>query len=1131
MTRMMTRYASSMLFLLLLLTSSCSDDRKKSGDIPLTLHLKGRVNAPANVVGSTIEFYSVGEDQRRLVTSVIANPSGAFEAAIDGLLQSEPLLVCTGGAGKATDSWTGKSFSIPESQPLCAIFNVSDALDEELLVIDPWSTLAFGLAEGYRSFGSKRGIANTAWTSVIPKAAERLATHLSAETPPSIGVTDPADPAVETLWAPSARMASGVGAAALARMANGWPVEPGRVALTMPELLYALVADARDGLFDGLTVDEVGNPVEVELGASVLSSQTLRHDLASAIHDLVTQTETTFADGVDAVAAFNAVDGWYQQLSMARGALFPDDSTILFDPVPPAIELGPQLPGEDDLLVSADVLNLQITASDPHGVEALWVSSPDDFSDLTGQPVGDNKTFSLALDFDPVGFAGKKVFFRIHARDISGNEDSVDRTFRVSLASPIIEEVQPLSEVCLETPPEELLVLASHPDGLEITVALEFLGGKTHCTAKSDGFHHCPVTLVDGTEVTIIASDLLGRTDEVSWTLCVDALPPIITFDPPGGGWYGPDDPMVAVTVEDEHEVEVLSLTVNEVEIEAIAKSGVTVVELPTFEGTEEAIVEVSAADIAAHLTSASATYLFDSSPPDIQASELGIITNSFDLIEYKFRVLDAESGVASVQIIGGQGIWSMDVEGSWYVLVGTVVPQPGVPASVTVEAEDMVGNKSSRVLVVFLDSSTPTIVQAPSFVTDDATVSPVYDALSGEVDYLPEGAALVSLNKNSCADICPPFSKYAPLLFGDSVPDELSQAVPSLSFTISDPCPTGAIKATLTVEANWYAGDELLHAAPAVEADCLGDNVTIPLLLPLSDDGIGELPGSLVPDRLRLEVTDLGGQVASREVFLEMTVLPPPLFLLDDAADQPEDPIDLFLTPAAPALHQALEGGTYFRRMLLNPTTVSATVTVESLPLESLLISHARIYVQADGPQGTACAIGKCRHLGGPGDGECTAPQSSAVDTWYANSSQQVRLRHVPTEGEPALVLAGNSFAVGADTWCYLDVMTGVPEQPLLLEEAVTVALENGDGQHVHLVSTDVWDVACTWNAGFPPEVSYYEAPDIVTGYALQIKAAATLAFKVAMVGASGDSQWVAPVESLIKSYTPPFVLPLAPW
>ena len=1123
--------ASRLLILLLLGTSACGGDRGDSSAESMTLQLKGRVSAPAGVVGSTVEFYSVTGDQRQLMKTVLSTPSGAFIVEIDGLLQSEPLLICTAGSGKATDSWTGKSFSIPVARPLCAIFNVSAALADDLLVIDPWSTLAFGLADGYRSFGSKRGLSNTAWNSVIPKAAERLAAHLCVEAPPNIGFTDPADPALETLWVPSARMASGVSAAALARMANGWPVEPGRVPLTMPDLLYALVADAQDGLFDGKTLDQDGKPIAVQLGASTLSSQTLRYDLAEAIHDLVSQTAPTFAEGADGVAAFNTVDGWYEQLSTAQGALFPDDATTLFDPLPPVIVLSPGFPADDSLLASADILDLLATASDPHGVESLWITSPQVYSQLLGKPVTDNKEFALPLSFDPTAWAGKEVFFRIHARDTAGNEESVDRIFRVSLAAPVIEEVLPESDICLSAPPAELLVLASHSDGLEVKVALTFVGGQTHCTAYSDGFHHCPVSLGDGAVVTVKATDILGRTDEAIWTLCVDSLAPTISFDPADGSWYGPDDPTVIVTVQDDHDFKLLELTVDGEEIGATTKDNQIAVALPTTASTQEATIAITVEDVAFQQTSGSASYLYDSSPPDIQASEMGIITNSFDLIKYKFRVLDDESGVASVKIVGGQGVWSMDVEGTWYILVGTVVPQPGVPASVTVEAEDMVGNTSSRVLVVYLDSSTPSIAQNPTFVIDDTDGNPTYDAATGEVDYVADGATKVGLNKTSCAALCPPFAKYAPLLFGDSVADGLETAIPSLDFTVSDPCPTGAIKATLTVEASWYAGDQLLHTAPPMAANCLGDTVTIPLLLPLSDDGIGAFPGNQIPDRLHLEVTDLGGQMAVRDVLLAMTVLPPPLFLLDDAVDLPDDPIDLYLMPSDPALQEALAGGAYYRRRLINPSVVPAEVTVASLPLESLLISHARVYVQAEEPQGTACTVGKCRTLGGPGDGECAPPQSFTADTWYTNSAQQVRLRHVPADGYPALLLTGNSFAMGAGEWCYLDVMTGAPEEPIILEKAVTVALEDGFGYPVHLVAADIWGAACTWSAGFPPEITHYDLPDIVTGYALQIKPGAAVGLEVQADGLAAGNMLTVPVAAQLKSYTPPFNLPLSAW
>lgn len=1119
-----------LLCLAIFMTASCGGPGGDSSDDPMAMKLKGRIVAPAVVVGATVEFYGLVGDERRPLGATPANPSGAFETEVSGLLAGQPLLICAAGQGKTKDSWTGKPMSMPEGQPLCAVFVVNDALADDLLILDPWSTLAFSLAEGYRTHGSKHGVSSGAWSIVIPKATGRLAAHLSVETPPDIGFTDPVDPALETLWIPSARMASGLSAAALARMASGWPVEAGQPPLTMPELLQALIADARDGLFDGLTPDQNGEISEVKLGTGNLTANTLRLDLAAAIHDIVTQTETTFAEDVDAVAAFNAAGGWYQQISMAQSALFPAAAPTLFDPIPPAIELGGEFPAKDALVGSADLLSFKIKATDPHGVDELWLDLPAAYDELKGSPVADGTEFALNLDFDPTAETGP-VFFRILARDDAGNQTTVDRTFRVSLDSPTIHEVLPPSGECLPVAPEELLVHATHPDDLEVTVTLNTELGEVNCAAISDGHYQCPIDLEDGAEVIVLATDPLGRADEAIWTLCVDTLDPTATFDPPDDSWYGPGNASVHVTLNDEHKVTILALTVDGEDAEPDLKHMELTIDLPLAPESEEVDVELTLEDVAGHQATASATYKFDGAPPDILTPELGIVTNSFDYVVHKFRVLDPASGIASVKIISGEGIWSLNTDGVWYELVGTVVPLPGFPPSVTVEAEDMVGNKGAKVFVIFLDSSVPVIKQSPTFVTDDALENPVYDADNGTVTYAPDGAPTVSLNSATCVEKCPPFAKFAPLLFGDSVALGLEQAVPSFAFTISDPCPTGAIKSTLTVEAAWHADETLLHEVAPLQADCLGDTVTIPLLLPLTDAGIGKFPNDMVPDRLHIAVTDLGGQVATHDVLIDIQVLPPPLFLLDDAEEGPEDPIDLFLAPVKPALHDALKGGAYFRRRLVNPTVVPATLTVESLPLESLLIAHARVYVQADEAVGTSCPMGNCRILGGPGNGECEEPLSYAIDTWYADADQQVRLRHVPTEGYPAFLLPGNSIVLGANEWSYLDVVTGAVEAAIALDKPVTVALENGAGHKVHLVTPEVWGAACTWSAGLPPDVAHYDLPDIVTSYALKIEAAAAIGFVVAAEGLDETASWEAPVTSLTKTYAPLFPLPLDAW
>jgi hypothetical protein len=1134
----MAKFALRSIPILLLLTvpwmSSCSNDQISTEE-PLALLLKGRAVAPAIVVDTTIEFYSLTEDGQRSLGSALADASGAFSTKVEGLLPTEPLLVCTGHGGKTIDSWSGKSFPMPQELPLCALFIVHDSLPEELLIIDPWSTLAYGLAQGYRAHGAKLGIANDSWSTVIPKAAERIATHLSPATPPDLGFIDPADPALEPLWVPSSRTASGLSAAALANLAATWPVDPSRAPLTMPELLHGLMADAQDGIFDGKTVTSDGISSEVVVGAGQLSANTLRYDLAKAIHQIVTQTEVTFADGIDAVALFNDRDGWYQQLSMDAGTLFPDQPPTLFDPIAPTILLGDGFPAEDSLVGTAELLNLEISATDPHGVEKLWLATPDEFADRTGLPGDDTTEMTLLIEFDPTQISSPKVFFRFMARDLTGNEATVDRTFRVALGSPAIKEVMPPSYLCLKEPPTEILVYATHPDGLDITVTMSSDSGPIVCQSQEDGYHHCPIELDDGAHITITATDPLGRTHEEPWQLCVDSIPPAILFDPApnpeGETWYGPGNTTATVFVDELHAITLLSVLLNGVELDTSVKDEVVEVHLPATPDTEEATIDVTVKDDVGWETVASATYTYDDSPPEIQAPEGGIITNSFDLIKHKFRVVDGGSGVASVIIIGGVGIWSLNVDGIWYELVGTVDPKPGVPNSVTVEATDMVGNKSSRVFVLFLDSSTPSITQKTTFVIDDANEAPTYDADMEVVDYLQEGAEKVSLNAGSCADQCPPFAKFAPLLFGETVAEGMEQAVVSFSFEITDPCPTGAIKPTLSVEAGWYDGETLVYEPEPVAANCLGDTVTVPLLLPLSDEGVGVFPNDLVPDRLTLNVTDMGGQMASHVLFFDIAVRPPPLFFLDDATESPSDPIDLYMEPQSPQLHQALAGGTYYRRRLLNPTAVAAEVTLDSLPADSLLVAHARIYVQPEEPVGTACAVGLCRTIAQESDGECAAPLSFTIDTLYNDSNQQVRLRRVPLDGDPALLLPGNTFSLGAEEWVYLDLMSGAAQQPVDLQEPVKVALEDLSGQDVHLVSPEVWSAACTWNAGFPPEVSHYDLPDIVTGYALKIEPGESINFTVATQNSPDQTTLIVPVEPLLKTYTPPFPLPLSAW
>jgi hypothetical protein len=1102
-------------------------------DGQLVLQLKGRVAFPSALTGGAVSVAAVAESGERFpIATVQLSPSGAFSLTLDGYNPDYLLLMCSSGEGHYKDAWTGESVPLDPESPLCMATPATAGLNAQTVVLDPWSTLAFALAQAYHTHPEQFGISGTDWTSALALARERLGQHLYPDAPLDIGFTDPADPALETLYFPAPRAASGLAGAALATLAAQWPVPDGGPRPTLQGLLGALVSDIDDGRFDG--VQGPGEQaVPVLLAGQALSPQLLRYQLAAAIHAQVTSGGVSFLDDWDPLPEFGARHGWYQRLSQATGPLFGPDAGPLFDPIGPTIAPLAGFPAEGGLITAATPLKLVVEATDPHGIAGLSVVAPPTYAGLVGELQSGGDRAILELPFDPEDVTSPEQHFRFAAQDQAGNETLFDVTFVVALGAPVIDQLIPPAGTCLEEAPAELLVFAGHEDFLDIQVQLLTDDATVSCESQVDGYYHCPASFFDGFQGTVRVTDPYGRETSEPWSICIDNAPPEVLFDPPDGSWYGPGWSPITVTMEDEHQVSLVAVTVNGMAAEVTPTKTTFALSLPEPPQDALALVEVTVKDIADHVTTGSAGYPYDDVPPVIEVPLLGIITGSFDYIHHAFKVTDDGSGLAKVKLIGGEGLWNLEFDEDTYILVGTVDPQPGVPPHVVVEAEDMVGNVTSEVFHVYLDTSTPSVTQLTSLVTDDHTVVPTYDEASGSVDYTGGEAMAVSFNATTCADGCPALGKYAPLLFDDGQLDGESPGVVRFKFVLSDPCPTGAIKPTLWVQPEWYTGEQLVHVPPPFPANCGGNvTVTIPLLLPLSDQDEGLFPDGLLPDRLVVTVADLGGQAAVADVAFQLEVLPPPLFVMDTPETLPNDMLTELLDSKQPKLHVvANDGGTYQRSVLVNPTSVPINLTLDALPSEFILISHTPVYVQPDDPWDAACGAGQCQYVGMAEEDQCTDPISFAADTLYAKTNQTARLRQV-VDGVGTFLNLNNGFELAPGEERNLDLMTGALETDLVLDQTKTFALADDSGIKLHLATPEIAQAACRWSdAPIPSSMTSYDVPDVVTGYSVKL-VNGNVSLSTSLTDVQGETGILSlPVPLQAFSYQPWKPLPTSPW
>ncbi len=1072
------------------------------------LKLQGRAVMPAPVIGALVQVYRLDGEAPALVGLAETDSNGSFELSLPGVTEGMPLQVRVGGPlAQYEDLCTSDNHFFVGDQHLAAGLVASQGMGDELVIVDPFSTLAFAIAGAYRARGAALGISNTAWTEVIPLAAERVASHLAPDGAPDLRFTDPLLPDKALLPWPSGRSALGLALGALSCMAAS--IHDGKKAVTAADLVAGLGEDAEDGWLDGFTPSpDDGNAQAVVVRGAALSANTLRYDLAAALHEVVTEHGVQFKERADPVAELGRAGGLYEHLSLDDGPLFGDAAGKLFDPLPPVIELGPEGPEEDFLVTSTALFDLAATATDDHELASLQVTEPAALAGLAAEVAAGQKSATLSFSIDPASVDLPVVAYRFEAVDASGNSHAVERRLRFSALPPVLEEIVPGPGHCTATPAAELLVFAQHPQGAALTVTLLADGELSDCSLEEDGYHHCPGGHPDGTEVEVRVVDEGAHEVTEHWVVCVDDAPPEVAFSPPSGSWYGPADPVVEVTVEDAHGWALIALTLNDEGVVPLPEESPFEVLLPTEDGVEVALLGVVVEDDAGLSTAATAELLFDGEGPQFPGSS-AIVTASFADVHHCFEVMDEGSGIAEVTLGDAWGEWTLEAAdvGEWCLDGSTTEVNPGMPPNVSVTATDQVGNAKTQVFTVYLDETPPAVKQATTFVVDDRFYKPTYDAEAEVVVYDGDGAPKVSLNPTTCAATCPTFGTFVSRLAVESLDEVEALGTPLFKIQVDDACPAGAVAPTLLAHPRWYAGEELVYEGTEVAMSCGGSSASLPLVLPFADVGSAALEAVGDIDRLQVEVVDLAGHATLLDIHFDMQVLPPPLFIFPETETLPEDTLDLLLDGSNPALDVTVSmGGVHVRHRLVNPTPVSAEVTVGTLPQESLLINHSRVYGALLPAAGGACTIGQCRYQveGGPA-ASCEPAKTFFADTWYSKTDLVSRLRRVDENGDWSILLKSQVIELGPSEWVYVDVLTAmVGMTPFPIEPAVEVVLGDGETVLAHLAHPDLWEAACTWEAGFPPTVTTYSVPDLITGASYKLKEGALLIFSV---GASPGS------------------------
>ena len=941
-------------------------------------------------------------DEVQEETTTDAN--GVFKVRVPASKSNLPLrLIATGATAQYKEIYGGMEATLGSEGRVMVDLSASSHHEGAVVHLGAWTTMAACLADGY-SRGHQRQ-PPPGWTDAISQARLRIRDHLAGEQVLDLGMTGPSDLSRGPWPYPNPSTTLGLAAAGLSVLARtGFEPET-----TTAELVTWLCLDISDGLFDGKRrAPEEGEEDMPSLSVpDTIDADTTRYALVAATHAFLSSAVNESGVTPDAVAGPGE---FYDVVSMDNCLLYPDSHPpTRFDPIPPVLQFDPDTPAEGAILAAAFTITVQGT--DPFGPVSITFDGTTEPGPLTADPEPLESARVLEVDPDLFTVQGSTTFL-FTGTDVAGNVTNLERTFILDSRAPVMSVVTPDQLECHDSWPEAIFVLVTDDEGGVASVTLE---NGLPCEAADGDLWSCPPPTATAKATTVTASDVAGNEAEVIVWLCRDYDPPAISFGTVEDlDWWGPSFPMdyVFVQITDPSgvagwtTVDAAGETVQPISTEVIT-DGVSLTF--TLAGEGPFSLTVTAQDPLKNETTRTKSLLWDDEHPvfdeDVQTAT---VIGSLHKMTFFVSVTDQHSGLAKVEVVSA-GVWDNLGESIPEPNTGPMIVQvSGTPileqpyddlVEIEVEATDMAGNKSQHLVPVLMDLHIPDSSWSPTNAYDETDCIAEFNG-NGELVYdCPSPTEVLSLE--SCEDICPPIVKLASRLDYDAETLEgiNTKQIPSLEFLVHDICPlddpaqgqcpmfyswtffrgdtallsheliaeyfvkeavfiNDKYQSELTYNETIYMGAEDLFGAPAGEAD-FGD--------------------SNIPDRIVVSFTDAGGNTQTREINLNLTILPPPIFLAWTTHADTEIQVTWGATPST--LATILESETHIMDqvagspgvevaafILLNPTTVPVLADLPVVPTHVLEVFIREGYLgNYSLPDG--CSDSTCTYATGPLD------------------------------------------------------------------------------------------------------------------------------------------------------------------
>ncbi len=1130
----MSRSGWSVIVSFLALLSGCAEEKEPAGE-GHEFTLKGAVLLPTPMSGAQLDVFRVdSQGHETRVGGGLSGDQGAFSIDLAGIRTGDLLLVRASGA-EATwhDVGWDSERHLGDGYSLEAAFLFAPEGQDEVLVLDPFSSLVVGLAKAYSRDPASAGLTSGTWESVLPVAADRLGQHLLSGAPPEVGRTVPELPSKDHSGPVSGKTALALAQVGLSRLVHGWCPQSDT---GLQELTAALVADATDGVLDGSgLLPDKNTPGPLFVCGEPLSVDTLRHDLAEAVHSWV-----AFEEAVVLAAELGRRSGMYDSLALDDGPLFSGLPGSLFDPLKPEFHLSPDSPADDTLLCSKAVLKVNVI--DDHALAGVVRVAPDPGSfpdEVVLDAVAGTATITVEVNPDEaLEPAYPKAHFIYRATDSSGNSTEFDIHYRFDRDAPVIKSVAPAPSECLPEVPEAFLVeVTDEPEESVDAVVLRIGGTEQVCSALEAGKWSCAVGgLPDGSQVALEVIDSCGNQASIQADACLDGEPPTVEFMPPEGGWYSPASPNGQVQVSDGKGISSVLVSGPLGELTCDAECTLDV-PLPT-DGTKPVTVEVVAVDVAGRETVASVHWQMDGTGPLLSVSGSQTVLKPAEVVSLLVTASDADSGVAGVAVQGGGADWTLaQTSGDTYLATGKfeAIPDEGFVTLVLL-AQDAVGNEASLNFGIWFDSTPPTITLLETVFQDESGAKATYNPQSGDVKYDLAGTPSVTFNPLTCATVCPEFSRLAsrlPLSEGDDLEEE---NVPRWSLLVDDPCPPDGIDFQTTLVTRYYRDEALLKEVSYEPMFCGAWPTFAFIGLQLfSDTPPAEFTfeEGLVPNRLVIEAIDLAGNTSQQELKFVMHVLPPPLFLVDVPPQEwPPDTLSGACAPFTTNLHTLEESpGLLTVKKLVNPTQVAALASIEQIPTEKVEMLSSRVYLPQEGVCTGACPTGQCKvQAPPPSNPACGEAPEFLPESWWGGTIFASLHASPAFEGTPNPLPEGFEMALPAGEEIVLEVRTRYGDEGLDLPEPAEVTSPAGKKEPAYVLSDADWLASCTWNAGLPPKPTCYTMPELLVGFSSS-PAMAAIGLAVRTPAGPGQSLQLLPAPWNPVVWVPAFSLEYGPF